>query len=115
MNLNSSLYQLGEVGTSMLLIGGFWIYGKSNNDWRVEQTAYDLGETLITMELSIQILKSPFVFTTPGGIWHPLPSFSTYQNNTSSYDANPSGHLATMMATVTVIKKNYPEKNESVF
>lgn len=116
LNLNSALYQLGEGGTSMLLAGGFWIYGKANNDWRAEQTAYDLGETFITMGISTQILKrisgrqSPFKATAPGGLWHPLPSFSTYQNNTSSYDAYPSGHLATMMATVTVIKENYPEK-----
>lgn len=116
MNVNSALYQLGEGGTSMLLAGGFWIYGKANNDWRAEQTAYDLGETFISMGISIQIIKritgrqSPFKATEPGGLWHPLPSFSTYQNNTSSYDAYPSGHLATMMATVTVIKENYPEK-----
>ena len=116
LNLNSALYQLGEGGTSLILAGGLWIYGKTNHDWRAEQTAYDISETLITMGLSIQILKrisgrqSPFVSTAPGGLWRPLPSFSTYQNNTSSYDAFPSGHLATMMATITVIKENYPEK-----
>lgn len=116
LNVNSALYQLGEGGTSMLVAGGFWIYGKTNNDWRAEQTAYDLGETFISMGISTQIIKritgrqSPFKATEPGGLWHPLPSFSNYQNNTSSYDAYPSGHLATMMATVTVIKENYPEK-----
>ena len=116
MNLNSALYQLGEGGTSMILAGGLWIYGKTNNDWRAEQTAYDLGETFITMGLSTQIIKritgrqSPFKATVPGGLWRPFPSFSTYQNNISSYDAFPSGHLATMMATVTVLKENYPEK-----
>lgn len=116
LNVNSALYQLGEGGTSMLIAGGFWIYGKTNNDLRAEQTAYDLGETFISMGISTQIIKritgrqSPFKATEPGGLWRPLPSFSNYQNNTSSYDAYPSGHLATMMATVTVIKENYPEK-----
>jgi hypothetical protein len=116
LNLNAALYQLGEGGTSLMLAGGLWIYGKFKHDWRAEQTAYDLGETFISMGISIQILKrisgreSPFKATAPGGRWRPFPSFNNYRNNTSSCDAFPSGHLATMMATVTVLKENYPEK-----
>ena len=115
-NLNSALYQLGEGGTSMLVAGGLFIYGKVNKDWRAEQNEYDLTETFVTMGITTQIIKrisgrqSPFKATQPGGQWNPLPSFNRYQNNTSSLDAFPSGHLATMMATVTVLRKNYPEK-----
>ena len=115
-NLNSALYQLGEGGTSMVLAGGLWIYSKINDDWRAQQTAYDLGETFVSMGLTTQILKrisgrqSPFVASRPGGLWHPLPAFSDYQAHTPYYDAYPSGHLSTMMATVTVLKENYPEK-----
>ncbi|MCW3117556.1 MAG: phosphoesterase PA-phosphatase related protein [Chitinophagaceae bacterium] len=115
-NINSGLYQLGEGGTSMLLAGGLWIYGKATSDYRALQSASDLAETFIIMGVTTQLLKrsfgrqSPFMATTAGGHWHPFPSFKNYQENTSDYDAFPSGHLATMMATVTVLSTNYPEK-----
>ena len=115
-NLNAALYQLGEGGTSMMIAGGLIIYGKIKNDWRAEQTAYDLAETFVTMGVTTQILKritgreSPTDATVNGGKWSPLPSFKEYQNNTPKYDAFPSGHLATMMATVTVLTTDYPEK-----
>lgn len=115
-NINSGLYQLGEGATSMLLAGGLFVYGKINADYRALQTASDITETFITMGVTTQLLKrisgrqSPFMSTQPGGAWHPFPSFKDYQNNTSNYDAFPSGHLATMMATVTVLTSNYPEK-----
>lgn len=115
-NINSALYQLGEGGTSMFLAGGLWIYGKLKNDYRAIQTAGDLVETFIIMGVSTQILKrisgreSPFVATQKGGTWRPFPSFNAYQQHTPRYDAFPSGHLATMMATVTVLTSNYPEK-----
>lgn len=115
-NLNSGLYQMGEGGTSMFLAGGLWVYGKIKKDYRAIQTAGDLAETFIIMGVTTQILKrisgreSPFVATAKGGVWRPLPSFSAYQKNTPKYDAYPSGHLATMMATVTVLSSNYPEK-----
>ena len=115
-NINTALYQLGEGGTGMLLAGGLWIYGKANSDYRALQTASDLAETFIVMGVTTQLLKrsfgrqSPFMATQAGGAWHAFPSFKDYQENTSEYDALPSGHLATMMATVTVLSMNYPEK-----
>lgn len=115
-NLTSVFYQLGEGGTSMMLAAGLFIYGKIDHNKRAIYTAGDITETFITMGISTQILKrisgrqSPFVATKPGGEWHPFPSFKKYQTNTSNYDAFPSGHLATMMATVTTVALNYPEK-----
>lgn len=115
-NINSALYQLGEGGTSMLVGGGLFIYGKITKDYRALQTASDITETFITMGITTQVLKritgrqSPFMRTQPGGAWHFFPSFKEFQVNTSNYDAFPSGHLATMMATVTVLTTNYPEK-----
>jgi hypothetical protein len=115
-NVNTAFYQLGEGGTTMLIAGGLFIYGKIHHDYRSLQTASDLTETFISMGLATQLLKrsfgrqSPFVATRPGGKWTPLPAFSSYQKNTPNYDAFPSGHLATMMATVTVLSLNYPEK-----
>jgi len=115
-NFNTALYQVGEGGTSMMLAGGLFIYGKLNKDYRALQTASDITETFITMGITTQLLKrsfgrqSPFMSTQRGGAWQPFPSFHDYQTNTSNYDAFPSGHLATMMATVTVLAFNYPEK-----
>lgn len=115
-NLNTALYQIGEGGTSMMLAGGLWIYGKIKKDRRAINTATDLAETFVTMGVTTQIIKritgreSPFLATQSGGRWRPFPSFTDYQRNTSSYDAFPSGHLSTMMATVTVLSYNYPEK-----
>jgi hypothetical protein len=45
----------------------------------------------------------------PGGKWQLLPDPIEYGNNVPKYDAFPTGHLATAMATVTVIADNYPE------
>lgn len=115
-NINSALYQVGEGGTSMVVAGGIWIYGKITKDRRAINTAYDLAETFVAMGVGSQVIKrstgreSPFMATRPGGRWNLFPSFGSYQNNTSAYDAFPSGHLATMMATVTVLSFNYPEK-----
>ena len=115
-NVNTTLYQLGEGGTSMILAGGMWIYGKIKHDWRAINTANDLTETFVTMGLTTQIIKratgreSPFKATVNGGKWTAFPTFAAYQKNTSAYDAFPSGHLATLMATVTVLSSNYPEK-----
>jgi len=115
-NLNTALYQIGEGGTSMMLAGGLWIYGKIQKDRRAISTANDLAETFVTMGVTTQIIKritgreSPFLATQNGGRWTPFPSFAEYQRNTSAYDAFPSGHLATLMATVTVLSYNYPEK-----
>ncbi|MBX2887564.1 MAG: phosphatase PAP2 family protein [Ferruginibacter sp.] len=115
-NLNTALYQLGQGGTSIILAGGLWTYGKITHDKRAISTAYDLTETFISMGLTTQILKrisgreSPFARTVDGGRWRPLPAFSAYQNNTPRYDAFPSGHLATLVATITVLANNYPEK-----
>lgn len=115
-NMNSALYQIGEGGSSMILAGGIWIYGKLAKDYRAIATASDLAETFVTMGVTTQILKrisgreSPFVATVQGGRWRPLPSFGEYQRNTPFYDAFPSGHLATLTATVTVLAYNYPEK-----
>ena len=117
-NLNSALYQLGEGGTSMLLAGGMYLYGKIKHDKTAEATASDLTETFFTMGITTQIIKRVTGRESPseesllnkGGKLRPFPSIRNYQNNTSFYDAFPSGHLATMMATVTTMALNYPNK-----
>jgi len=115
-NGTTAFYQLGQGGTSLMLAGGMRVYGKLYHDYRALSTAEDLTETFITMAIVTQVIKritgreSPFEATATGGRWRPFPSFSNFQKDTPKYDAFPSGHLATLMATVTVLSENYPEK-----
>ena len=114
-NINSAFYNLGEGWIGVAIGGGFWLQGKISNNYRSLQTASDLMEGFLSAAVVTQVIKrvtgreSPFMRSQPGGKWSPFPSFSAYQNNTSNYDAFPSGHLATMMTTVTILAENYPE------
>lgn len=115
-NINTAFYQLGQGFPSLLIGGGLFIHGKIKNNYRSLSTASQLAESFILMGVGTQILKrisgreTPGHATVPGGKWRPLPSFSEYQKNTPIYDAFPSGHLATLMSTVTIFTENYPEK-----
>ncbi len=118
-NLPAAVYYIGNGGTTLLLSGGFYVFGKVNNDYRALNTANELVEVLLSVGVVSQTIKritgrqSPVrAMETghPGGHWTPFPSFKAYQTNTPNYDAVPSGHVATFMATLTVIATNYPEK-----
>lgn len=115
-NLNSILYSIGEGSTSILISGGLFAFGKIKNDYRALQVAGQIMQAQLVLGLTTQIIKrisgreSPFRRTAPGGVWSPLTSPSFYQNNVSRFDAFPSGHLGTMMATTIVLLENYPEK-----
>ena len=115
-NLNTALYQMGQGFPSLLISAGLFAYGKIHNDYRALSTASQLTETFILMGVGTQFLKritgrqSPSNATDGGGDWHFFPSFKNYQTNTPNFDAFPSGHLATLMSTVTILAENYPEK-----
>lgn len=114
-NLNSTFYFLGEGWPSILIAGGLWGYGSIAKDYRALQTSSQLAEMFITLAVTTQFIKritgreSPFVATEPGGRWRPFTNPGTYQKHVPKYDAFPSGHLATAMATVTILSGNYPE------
>jgi membrane-associated phospholipid phosphatase len=114
-NLNSAFYTLGEGWIGVALGAGFWVQGKIAHNNRSLQTASDLMEGFVSAAVITQLVKrtsgrqSPFARTADGGIWTLFPSFQSYQKNTSNYDAFPSGHLTTMMTTVTILAENYPE------
>jgi len=118
-NIPAAVYYIGNGGTTLFLSGGFYAFGKINNDYRALNTASELVEVLLSVGVVSQTIKriagrqSPIraIKTgNPGGHWTPFPSFKAYQTDTPNYDAIPSGHVATFMATVTVIATNYPEK-----
>jgi len=117
-DINSAAYYIGNGGTTMLLSGAFYAFGKINNNYRALNTSSELIEVLISVGVITQTIKritgrqSPnraIKSGHPGGHWTPFPSFKAYQTNTPNYDAMPSGHVATFMATLTVIATNYPE------
>jgi len=115
-NINTAFYSVGEGFTSIAISGGFFIYGKIKRDYRALQTASQILQVQLAVGLLTQTIKrmtgreSPFVSTAPGGVWKPFPGFSEYTKHTPHYDAFPSGHMTTMMATVTVLADNYPSK-----
>jgi len=115
-NFNTAVYSIGEGLTSIVLSGGLYVVGRATNDYRAVQTSSQILQAQLAVGVIGQTLKrisgreSPYKASAPGGVWRPFPGFSEFQNQTSRYDAFPSGHLATMMATVTVLCMNYPEK-----
>jgi hypothetical protein len=122
-NLNMAFYFMGEGWPSILIAGGFYGYGLAANDYRALQTTSQLSEMFFTLAITTQFVKritgrqSPFramyspegVQGVPGGTWRPFTSPSKYQDNVSNYDAFPSGHMATVMATITILAGNYPD------
>ena len=116
---SSAIYHIGNGGTTLLLSAGFLIYGKIYNDYRALNTSSELAEVLISVGLVSQTIKritgrqSPVRAIETGsdsGHWTPFPSFKAFKENTPNYDAMPSGHLATYVASLFVISTNYPEK-----
>jgi hypothetical protein len=113
-NLNSAFYFLGEGWPSILIATGFYGYGSFAKDYRALQTSSELTEMFLTLAVTIQFIKrttgreSPDNVTAPGGVWRPFTNPSVYQKNVSHYDAFPSGHFATAMATITIVSGNYP-------
>lgn len=120
-NVNSTIYFLGEGWPSIMIAGGFYSFGLIANDYRALQTTSQMAEMFFTLAITTQFLKrisgreSPWVAMgsdgsgKSGGIWQPFPPPAHYQNDVPRHDAFPSGHLATAMATVTILSGNYPE------
>lgn len=120
-NLNSAIYFMGEGWPSILIAGGFYGYGLIANDFRALQTTSQMTEMFFTLAFTTQFIKritgreSPWIAMgedgsqKPGGAWRPFPAPAKYQQNVPHYDAFPSGHLATAMATVTILAGNYPD------
>jgi membrane-associated phospholipid phosphatase len=117
-NTGAAFYLVGNGTTVLLLSAGFMTHALFTNDYRAYATASGMLESMALSGFYIQVLKrttgreSPFIARengNPGGDWNPFPSFAAYGENTPTYDAFPSGHLATIMSAFTVITTNYPE------
>ena len=114
-NLCSGLYFIGEGWPSILVATGFLGYGWAGHDYRARQTASQMFEMFFTLAITVQAIKritgreSPFQASQPGGAWRPFTNPAVYQHAVSQYDAFPSGHFATVMATITIVSGNYPD------
>jgi len=106
---------LGDGRPQFGLAAGFAVYGFAASDKRAVRTASQVVEAILACGVVVQVLKhatgreSPLVSTAPGGIWVLLPNQIEYHKHVPHYDAYPSGHIATALATVTVVAENYPE------
>jgi hypothetical protein len=117
-DINGAIYYLGYGLTPILISAGFYVSGLISDDYRALNTSSEIIQVLMSSGIAVQAIKritgrqSPSAAISsgnPGGHWTPFPSFKAYQTNTPEYDAIPSGHLTTFMATLTILATNYPE------
>lgn len=119
-DVGSTMYFFGDGWFHGSIMASFLGYGLYAGDNRALQTGSQLVEGLITTGIATQLIKhitgrqSPIRSTTDGGEWDFFPDQIEYHKHVPSYDAFPSGHLATAMMTYTVITENYPEYNSWV-
>ena len=111
----SFLYFLGDGWMHFSIAGGFYFYGRNNNDSRAFNTGLRIAHGMAVSTIFSQFLKratgreSPYVRSEDKGKWSPFPSLKEYQSKTPHYDAMPSGHVMTATLVFTVIDEAYPE------
>ncbi len=113
-NLNSSLYFIGDGIPQIGIVGGLIGYGLMYNSNHALSVASQNVEALLLTGIVVQVLKrttgreAPFLATISGGKWQWFPNQEAYNQQVPKYDAFPSGHLATVMASTTVLAHNFP-------
>ena len=107
--------EIGDGRTQFGVAGGFAAYGLVFGDQRALRTGSQIVEVVLGAGAIVQVLKhvtgreSPFTRSSPTGVWKFFPDQIEYHKHVPAYDAFPSGHICTSMATVVVIAENYPE------
>ncbi len=115
-NFNTAIYNIGQGSTVFFIAAGLFIKGKISHDKRALTTASLLIQSFIALGAGTQILKYSTGRETSSeavssrGEWRPFPTWNAFQNNKSRYDAFPSGHMATIIAGITILSENYKEK-----
>ncbi len=105
----------GDGRSQFALAGAFGAYGLAFKDEQSLRTGMQIVEVVISSGAVVQVLKhltgreSPFVRSTPTGVWKILPNQVDYHRFVPHFDAFPSGHICTSIGTVTVIAENYPD------
>ena len=113
--LSDKVEFLGDGRPQFGFAAAFVAYGFIAQDSRALRTGSQIVETILASGTVVQVLKhitgreSPFVSSVPGGRWDLFPNQIEYAKHVPHYDAYPSGHVTTLLATVTVFVENYPE------
>lgn len=108
--------EMGDGKTQFGLAASFAAYGLIAGDNKALRTGSQIVQAVLASGFVVQIFKhitgreSPFVSTAPGGKWIFFPNQIDYHKRVPHYDAYPSGHLTTSIATVVVIAENYPNQ-----
>ncbi len=106
---------LGDGKSQFALAGAFAAYGLLKNDNHALRTGSQIVQAVLAAGSVVQLLKhvtgreSPFTRTSPTGTWRFFPNQLDYLKHVPAYDAFPSGHICTSIATVIVIAENYPD------
>ena len=106
---------IGDGTAQLSLAAAYAVYGLTMDNNRALRTASQAIQALLAGGIVVQVIKhvtgreSPFVATSPTGIWRFFPNQIDYHKKVPHYDAFPSGHICTSMSTVVVIAENYPE------
>jgi len=114
-NISDFCANIGDGTTQFALAGSFGAYGLLFKDQKALRTGSQIVQAVLASGAIIQVLKhvtgreSPFVCTTPTGVWKILPNQIDYHRRVPQFDAYPSGHICTSIATVIVIAENYPD------
>ncbi len=107
--------EAGNGRTQFSLAACFAAYGFISDDHRALRTASEIVEAVLAAGTVVQVIKhitgreDPVRASSPGGTWRFFPGQKEYIKDVPKYDAFPSGHLATSVATFVVVAKNYPE------
>jgi membrane-associated phospholipid phosphatase len=106
---------IGDGTTQFALAGTMGAYGLIFKDQKALRTGSQIVQAVLAAGAVIQLLKhvtgreSPFVRTSPTGVWKILPNQVDYHRYVPHFDAYPSGHICTSIATVIVVAENYPD------
>ena len=107
--------EFGDGRTQFGLAAGFALYGWLGSNARALRTGSQIVEVVLGSGGVVQVLKhmtgreSPFVSTAPGGKWRVFPNQIDYHKHVPAFDAMPSGHICTSVATFVLICEDYPE------
>ena len=114
-NLSDFCANIGDGTTQFAVAGVLGGYGLIFNDQRALRTGSQIVQAVLASGAVVQVLKhltgreSPFVRSTSFGVWKILPNQIDYHRSVPYFDAYPSGHICTSIATVIVVAENYPE------
>jgi len=114
-NLKNLVF-IGDGRASLIASGILGIYSLITSDKSSLNTASDIIEANLATGILAQFMKrsfgreAPSAATLKGGSWQLFPSPKKYHKFEPKYYAYPSGHMATLTSTVTVVANNYPNE-----